>query len=62
MGSDYYLGKPKLAPCEWIEIMIHDLIDEYSNKAEYYESDSFWNLGATEALEELLRRLGSDKT
>lgn len=33
------------------------LIKEYTNKYEYYDTDSYWNNGAVEALEELLRRL-----
>lgn len=35
----------------------NDLIEEYTNKYEYYDTDSYWNNGAVEALEELLRRL-----
>ena len=42
---------------EGIESVINDLIEEYKNKYEYYDTDSWWNNGAIEALEELLRRL-----
>lgn len=42
---------------EEFEFLIRDLIEEYENKAEYYYTDSYWNCGAIEALEELLRRL-----
>lgn len=44
---------------EGIESVIQDLIKEYENKYEYYECESYWNLGAVEALEELLRRLNT---
>ena len=43
-----------------IESVIKDLIEEYQNKYEYYDNESYWNLGAVEALEELLRRLNVD--
>ena len=43
--------------CEWFESLIEDLIKEYENRNEYYDNESYWNLGAVEALEELLRRL-----
>ncbi len=46
--------------CEWFESLIEDLIEEYQNKYEYYYHESFWNLGAIEALEELLKRLNED--
>jgi hypothetical protein len=46
--------------CEWFESLIEDLIKEYQNKYEYYDNESYWNLGAVEALEELLRRLNED--
>lgn len=42
---------------EGIEAVIYELIDEYNNKPEYYESDGWVNTGAIMALEELLRRL-----
>ena len=42
---------------EAFESVVHDLIKEYENRGEYYDSDIYWNLGAIEALEELLRRL-----
>ena len=46
--------------CEWFESLIEDLIKEYKNKYEYYEWEGYWNLGAVEALEELLKRLNED--
>lgn len=45
---------------EWVESVIEDLIKEYNNKHEYDDSDACWNLGAIEALEELLRRLNEE--
>ena len=46
--------------CEWFESLIEDLIKEYQNKYEYYDTDSYVNIGAVEALEELLRRLNEE--
>ena len=43
--------------CEWFETIIENLIKTYKNKYEYYEWESYWNLGAIEALEELLREV-----
>lgn len=43
--------------CERFESLIEDLIKEYENKHEYYDWESYWNEGAVEALEELLKRL-----
>lgn len=43
--------------CEWFESLIEDLIKEYQNRCEYYDHENNWNLGAVEALKELLRRL-----
>lgn len=62
MGFDYYLNPPKPKTYEELKSIIHNLIDEYNRKPEYYDTDSMWNLGAVEALEELLRRLGSEQT
>ena len=44
---------------EGIESVIKDLIEDYEHKYEYYECEKYWNLGAVEALEELLRRLNN---
>ena len=46
--------------CEWFESLIEDLIKEYKDKHENYEWESHWNLGAVEALEELLKRLNEE--
>lgn len=46
--------------CEWFESLIEDLIKEYKDKYEYYDTDSYWNNGAIEALEELMRRMNED--
>ena len=40
-----------------INSVIEELIKEYESKYEYYDVESYWNNGAVEALEELLRRL-----
>ena len=42
---------------EWFKEQIEDLILEYNCKYEYYDYEKYWNLGATEALKELQRRL-----
>ena len=43
--------------CEWFESLIEDLINRYNSKCECYEWESYWNLGAVEALEELLKEV-----
>lgn len=45
--------------CEWFESLIQDLIKEYENKPKCLYTDSYWNMGAVEALEELLKRLNT---
>lgn len=56
------LSKTMYAQCEYTLSksslnVAQDLINEYNNKYEYYDTDSYWNNGAVEALEELIRRL-----
>ena len=46
--------------CEWFESLIEDLIKEYENKHEYYDHERYWNLGAVEALEKLLKKVKED--
>lgn len=56
------LNKTMYIKCEYTLskyylIVAQDLIDEYNNKHEYYDWEGYWNNGAVEALEELLRRM-----
>lgn len=44
---------------EGIESVIKDLIEDYEHRYEYEDYEKYWNLGAVEALEELLRRLNT---
>ena len=57
------LNKTMYKKCEYTLaknclIVVQELIDEYNNEPDYYETDTCWNNGAVCALEELMRRLG----
>ena len=57
LNKDIYANCKYTWSKDWVNIA-YDLINEYNNKYSYYDTDSYWNNGAVEALEELLRRLG----
>ena len=54
------MSNDAIALCDWFGDLIQYMIEEYENKHEYYEWESYWNSGAIEALETLMDRLANE--